>query len=160
MHSNGYSLVRKVIDVSGVDISTHTLGDGETLADALMKPTCIYVKSVHALQKQLGNADIHAMAHITGGGLTENLPRVLPDDLSAEINLATWEFPAVFNWLQQAGNITQSEMVRTFNCGVGFVIVVSDDKKDETLAFLNAQGERAWQIGQIVERTDKAVVYI
>lgn len=160
VHSNGYSLVRKVIDVSGVDISTHTLGDGETLADALMKPTCIYVKSVHALQKQLGNANIHAMAHITGGGLTENLPRVLPDDLSAEINLATWEFPAVFNWLQQAGNITQSEMVRTFNCGVGFVIVVSDDKKDETLAFLNAQGERAWQIGQIIERTDKAVVYI
>jgi len=160
VHSNGYSLVRKVIDVSGVDINTHTLGDGETLADALMKPTCIYVKSVHALQKQLGNANIHAMAHITGGGLTENLPRVLPDDLSAEINLATWEFPAVFNWLQQAGNITQSEMVRTFNCGVGFVIVVSDDKKDETLAFLNAQGERAWQIGQIVERTDKAVVYI
>lgn len=125
-----------------------------------MKPTRIYVKSVNALQKQLGNKNIHAMAHITGGGLTENLPRVLPESLSAEIDLATWEFPAVFDWLQQAGNIAQSEMVRTFNCGVGFVIVVPADKKDETLAFLTAQGETAWQIGQIVERADKAVVYV
>ncbi|OPH35785.1 phosphoribosylformylglycinamidine cyclo-ligase [Moraxella equi] len=160
VHSNGYSLVRKVIDVSGVDVNAHTLDNGESLADALMKPTRIYVKSVNALQKQLGNASIHAMAHITGGGLTENLPRVLPDNLSAEIDLATWEFPAVFDWLQQAGNIAQSEMVRTFNCGVGFVIVVPVDKKDETLAFLTAQGETAWQIGQIVERADKAVVYV
>ncbi|MDO4895869.1 MAG: phosphoribosylformylglycinamidine cyclo-ligase [Moraxella sp.] len=160
VHSNGYSLVRKVMDVSGIDVHVHTLDDGETLADALMKPTRIYVKSVNALQKQLGNANIHAMAHITGGGLTENLPRVLPENLSAEIDLSTWQFPAVFRWLQQAGNITQSEMVRTFNCGVGFVIVVPSDKKDETLAFLTAQGETAWQIGQIVERGDKAVIYV
>lgn len=160
VHSNGYSLVRKVIEVSGVDVNAHTLDDGRVLADALMAPTRIYVKSVNALQKQLGNANIHAMAHITGGGLTENLPRVLPDNLSAEIDLATWEFPAVFKWLQQAGNIEQSEMVRTFNCGVGFVMVVPSDKKDDVLHFLKEQGEIAWQIGQIIERTDKAVVYV
>lgn len=160
VHSNGYSLVRKVIEVSGVDVNAHTLDDGRVLADALMAPTRIYVKSVNALQKQLGNANIHAMAHITGGGLTENLPRVLPDNLSAEIDLTTWEFPAVFKWLQQAGNIEQSEMVRTFNCGVGFVMVVPSDKKDDVLHFLKEQGEIAWQIGQIIERTDKAVVYV
>ncbi|TWV80242.1 phosphoribosylformylglycinamidine cyclo-ligase [Moraxella sp. VT-16-12] len=160
VHSNGYSLVRKVIEVSGVDVNAHTLDDGRVLADALMAPTRIYVKSVNALQKQLGNANIHAMAHITGGGLTENLPRVLPDNLSAEIDLTTWEFPAVFKWLQQAGNIEQSEMVRTFNCGVGFVMVVPSDKKDDVLHFLKEQGEIAWQIGQIIKRTDKAVVYV
>ncbi len=160
VHSNGYSLVRKVIDVSGVEVNTYTLDGGEILADALMKPTRIYVKSVNALQKQLGNENIHAMAHITGGGLTENLPRVLPDELSAQIDLATWQFPEVFAWLQQAGNISLSEMVRTFNCGVGFVIVVPDDKKDEVLDFLHAQGETAWQIGKIIERTSNAVVYV
>lgn len=160
VHSNGYSLVRKVIEVSGVDVNAHQLDNGDSLADALMKPTRIYVKSVNALQKELGNTNIHAMAHITGGGLTENLPRVLPDDLSAQIDLSTWEFPPVFNWLQSAGNIEQSEMVRTFNCGVGFVIVVPADKKDETLAFLSAQGETAWQIGKIIKRDEKAVTYI
>lgn len=160
VHSNGYSLVRKVIEVSGVDIHTHELDNDEILADALMKPTRIYVQSVNALQKQLGNDNIHAMAHITGGGLTENLPRVLPDELSVQIDLATWQLPAVFVWLQQAGNISLSEMVRTFNCGVGFVIVVPFDKKEEVLSFLHAQGETAWQIGQIVERTEDAVVYV
>ena len=160
VHSNGYSLVRKVIEVSGVDVNTYQLDNGESLADALMKPTRIYVKSVNALQKHLGNANIHAMAHITGGGLTENLPRVLPENLSAQIDLSTWTFPAVFNWLQSAGNIEPSEMVRTFNCGVGFVIVVPADKKDETLAFLAKQGETAWQIGSITPRDDRAVVYI
>lgn len=160
VHSNGYSLVRKVIEVSGVDVNAHTLDDGVVLADALMKPTRIYVKSVNALQKQLGNQNIHAMAHITGGGLTENLPRVLPDDLSAQIDLATWQFPAVFDWLQQAGNIALSEMVRTFNCGVGFVMVVPADKKDDTLAFLKAQGETVWQIGRIIKRNNDAVTYV
>ena len=160
VHSNGYSLVRKVIEVSGVDVNTYQLDNGENLADALMKPTRIYVKSVNALQKHLGNTNIHAMAHITGGGLTENLPRVLPENLSAQIDLSTWTFPAVFNWLQSAGNIEPSEMVRTFNCGVGFVIVVPADKKDETLAFLAKQGETAWQIGSIIPKDDRAVVYI
>lgn len=159
VHSNGYSLVRKVIEVSQTDVTTTTLNNGENLADALMKPTKIYVKSINALQKLIGNANIHAMAHITGGGLTENLPRVLPDDLAAQIELASWQLPAVFDWLQQQGNITQNEMLRTFNCGVGYVVVVAKEYANQTLEFLNQQGEVAWQIGQIVNRQTNAVVY-
>ncbi|WP_394261969.1 phosphoribosylformylglycinamidine cyclo-ligase [Moraxella boevrei] len=159
VHSNGYSLVRKVIEVSNTDLKTAEL-DGKPLKDVLLAPTRIYVKAINALQKHLGNANIHAMAHITGGGLTENLPRVLPDDLSAEINLNSWEFPPVFKWLQQKGNIEQMEMVRTFNCGVGFVVVVPAEKCDEAIEFLNKQGETAWQIGQITKRADNAVVYL
>lgn len=159
VHSNGYSLVRKVLEVSNTDLKAEEL-DGKPLKDVLLAPTKIYVKSVGALQKELGNANIHAMAHITGGGLTENLPRVLPDDLSAEINLTSWEFAPVFKWLQQKGNIEQKEMLRTFNCGVGFVVVVPADKADKTLEFLTAQGETAWKLGQIGKRADKAVVYL
>lgn len=159
VHSNGYSLVRKVIEVSQTDVTTTTLNNGENLADALMKPTKIYVKSINTLQKLIGNANIHAMAHITGGGLTENLPRVLPDDLAAQIELASWQLPAVFDWLQQQGNIAQNEMLRTFNCGVGYVVVVAKEYANQTLEFLNQQGEVAWQIGQIVNRQTNAVVY-
>ncbi|MFW2177847.1 MULTISPECIES: phosphoribosylformylglycinamidine cyclo-ligase [unclassified Moraxella] len=158
VHSNGYSLVRKVIEVSGVDIATATL-DGKLLKDALMQPTKIYVKSINALQKALGNANIHAMAHITGGGLTENLPRVLPENLTAQINVNSWTFPPVFQWLQQNGNIEQSEMVRTFNCGVGFVVVLPADKADEAIKLLNDNGETAWKLGEIVERENDAVTY-
>ena len=99
------------------------------------------------------------MAHITGGGLTENLPRVLPDTLTAQIDVASWQLPAVFEWLQQQGNIDQMEMYRTFNCGVGFVVVVPSDKADETLAVLDQAGETAWKLGQIVAREGDAVTY-
>lgn len=159
VHSNGYSLVRKVLEVSNTDLKAEEL-DGKPLKDVLLAPTKIYVKSVGALQKELGNANIHAMAHITGGGLTENLPRVLPDDLSAEINLTSWEFAPVFKWLQQKGNIEQKEMLRTFNCGVGFVVVVPAEKCDEAIDILSEQGEIAWRLGQIGERDDTAVVYL
>ncbi len=159
VHSNGYSLVRKVIKVSQTDVHTATLGSGENLADALMKPTKIYVKAINALQKSLGNTNIHAMAHITGGGLTENLPRVLPQHLSAQIDLSSWQMPEVFDWLQQKGNIAQSEMVRTFNCGVGYVIVVSQKHAQHTIDFLSQNGETAWRIGHIVTRKHDAVVY-
>ena len=158
VHSNGYSLVRKVIEVAKADITTETLGD-KTLAQLLMAPTKIYVKSIGALQKALGNTNIHAMAHITGGGLTENLPRVLPAELSAQINLDSWDLPLIFAWLQQQGNITQSEMLRTFNCGVGFVVVIPKDKADQAIEVLKEQGEHVWQIGQIVRRDELAVVY-
>ena len=124
-----------------------------------MAPTKIYVKSIQALQKTLGNANLHAMAHITGGGLTENLPRVLPENLTAQIDVNSWTFPPVFQWLQQNGNIAQSEMYRTFNCGVGFVVVVPADKADEAINVLNDNGETAWKLGQIVERTGDAVTY-
>lgn len=159
VHSNGYSLVRKVIEVTNTDVNAHTLADGTNLADALMAPTRIYVKSVNALQKSLGNANIHAMAHITGGGLTENLPRVLPKNLAAQINTSSWVLPEVFQWLQHGGNIDTLEMYRTFNCGVGFILVVPADQAKQAINQLTAEGEQVWQIGQIIERTDDAVVY-
>lgn len=159
VHSNGYSLVRKVIEVTNTDVNAHTLADGTNLADALMAPTRIYVKSVNALQKSLGNTNIHAMAHITGGGLTENLPRVLPKNLAAQIDTSSWALPEVFQWLQHGGNIDTLEMYRTFNCGVGFILVVPADQAKQVMNQLTAEGEQVWQIGQIIERTDDAVVY-
>lgn len=159
VHSNGYSLVRKVIEVTNTDVNAHTLADGTNLADALMAPTRIYVKSVNALQKSLGNANIHAMAHITGGGLTENLPRVLPKNLAAQIDTSSWALPEVFQWLQHGGNIDTLEMYRTFNCGVGFILVVPADQAEQAMNKLTAEGEQVWRIGQIIERTDDAVVY-
>ena len=158
VHSNGYSLVRKVIDVAKVDTNAETI-DGKPLKDVLLTPTKIYVKAIQALQTSLGNANLHAMAHITGGGLTENLPRVLPDTLTAQIAVKSWDFPPVFKWLQEKGNIEQMEMVRTFNCGVGFVVVVPSDKADEVIKVLNESGETAWKLGEIVERTAEPVVY-
>ncbi|WFF37960.1 phosphoribosylformylglycinamidine cyclo-ligase [Moraxella nasibovis] len=158
VHSNGYSLVRKVIEFTKTDVVSEQLG-GESLADALMKPTRIYVKSVNALQKELGNANIHAMAHITGGGLTENLPRVLPENLAAQIDTTSWQLPEVFQWLQKGGNIETMEMYRTFNCGVGFILVVPQEQADTALNFLQEQGETAWVIGGIVSRERDAVVY-
>lgn len=158
-HSNGYSLIRKVIEVTGTDVASEKLGEC-SLADALMAPTRIYVKSVNALQKSLGNANIHAMAHITGGGLTENLPRVLPENLAAQIDTSSWTLPEVFQWLQKGGNIETLEMYRTFNCGVGFILVIPADKAEQAMSELSASGETVWKIGEIIERTDKAVVYI
>lgn len=158
-HSNGYSLIRKVIEVTKTDVANETLSD-RSLADALMAPTRIYVKSVNALQKSLGNANIHAMAHITGGGLTENLPRVLPDHLAAEIDTTSWQLPEVFQWLQQGGNIQTLEMYRTFNCGVGFILAIPVEKAEQAMNELAASGETVWRIGQIITRTDEAVVYL
>lgn len=157
-HSNGYSLIRKVIEVSGVDIHNEQLGD-KPLKDALMAPTKIYVKAIQSLQKNLGNNNLHAMAHITGGGLTENLPRVLPNDLTAEINTQSWQMPAVFQWLQQQGNIDTQEMYRTFNCGVGYVIVVAKENAEKALELLQQVGESAWILGNIVHRQTNAVTY-
>ncbi|PLM57511.1 phosphoribosylformylglycinamidine cyclo-ligase, partial [Klebsiella michiganensis] len=116
-HSNGYSLVRKIIEVSGVDPQTTDL-NGKPLADHLLAPTRIYVKSVLDL---IANVDVHAIAHLTGGGFWENIPRVLPDNTQAVIDESSWQWPDVFNWLQTAGNVSSHEMYRTFNCGVGMV---------------------------------------
>ncbi len=159
-HSNGYSLVRKVIEVSGIDVNnSDKMLDGKPISDALMAPTRIYVKAIKALQNALGNDNIHAMSHITGGGLTDNLPRVLPDDLAAKIDTQSWQFSELFTWLQSEGNIAQSEMYRTFNCGVGFVIVVPKDKAKLAIQTLNDAGETAWQLGEMVSRQDNAVEY-
>lgn len=154
-HSNGYSLVRKIIDVSKVDPAT-TLLDGKPLAEHLLAPTKIYVKSVLQLIEQV---KVHAIAHITGGGFWENIPRVLPPKTQAVINEASWQWPAAFNWLQKAGNVSRHEMYRTFNCGVGMIIALPTSEVESALALLNDAGEKAWLLGEIVHcETDEQVV--
>lgn len=143
-HSNGYSLLRKIIEVKNIDLNTQL--DGKTLSDVVMEPTRIYVKSVLELCKHV---DIHAMAHITGGGLPGNLPRVLPDGLRARIDESSWTWPSLFQFLQQQGQVDQFEMYRTFNCGVGMVIAVDPTEAADAIARLTAQGETAWIIGEI-----------
>jgi phosphoribosylformylglycinamidine cyclo-ligase len=143
-HSNGYSLIRKIIEVSGADLQT-SLGE-KTLAQALIAPTTIYVKSILALMKQ---CPVHALSHITGGGLLENIPRVLPDDCKAIIDLNSWQLPEVFKWLQEQGNVEATEMYRTFNCGTGMILCVDSANTDKALALLKEQGETAWVIGTI-----------
>ncbi|MDX1589835.1 MAG: phosphoribosylformylglycinamidine cyclo-ligase [Oleiphilaceae bacterium] len=143
-HSNGYSLIRRILEVSQADLQQDM--DGRTLAQALMTPTRIYVKSLLAL---IGQCDVRALSHITGGGLPENLPRVLPEDTRAVIDRDSWQWPAVFRWLQQAGNVATPEMYRTFNCGVGMVVCVPAEQKDAAIECLQAQGESAWLLGRI-----------
>lgn len=151
-HSNGYSLVRKVINVAGVNPATELL-DNKPLSEHLLAPTKIYVKSVLALIKQ---ADVHAIAHLTGGGFWENIPRVLPKNTKAVIDEKSWEWPSVFNWLQEKGNIDTYEMYRTFNCGVGMVIALPQEQVETALAILKQAGENAWLIGRIEHAEDDA----
>lgn len=145
-HSNGYSLIRKIIERN--EASLNDPFDGKTLGETLLAPTRIYVKSLLALLKQV---NVHALAHITGGGLTENLPRVIPDNLRANIDLSSWQFPAIFDWLQSSGNVSQEDMLVTFNCGVGMVIFVAAEDEAKTLALLNELGENAFTIGEIAD---------
>jgi len=147
-HSNGYSLIRKIIEVSQADLQ-QDIG-GTSLGEALMEPTRIYVKALLELFKQV---DVRALSHITGGGLLENIPRVLPADSVAVIDTNSWQQPAVFKWLQTNGNVTDTEMYRTFNCGVGMVIVVAEEDQAKTLASLSNAGERPWVIGHIKQNT-------
>jgi phosphoribosylformylglycinamidine cyclo-ligase len=154
-HSNGYSLIRKIIEVSQADLHEDI---GETsLGDALMQPTRIYVKALLNLFKQV---NVKALSHITGGGLLENIPRVLPADSVAVIDTDSWQQPAVFKWLKSKGNVTDTEMYRTFNCGVGMVIVVDAEDQAETLAALTTAGESPWVIGHIKQNdgSQEAVV--
>jgi phosphoribosylformylglycinamidine cyclo-ligase len=143
-HSNGYSLIRKIIEVSESDTSD-TL-EGKPLSEHLLEPTRIYVKNVLALLEQI---QVNAISHITGGGFWENIPRVLPQGTKAVIDGASWQWPAIFNWLQEKGNVTTHEMYRTFNCGVGLIIVLPSDKAAQAIKILNSLGENAWQIGHI-----------
>ena len=156
-HSNGYSLVRKIIEVSGVNPAVEQL-DGKPLADHLLAPTKIYVKSVLDLIAQI--KDVHAIAHITGGGFWENIPRVLPDNTQAIINEASWQWPAIFDWLQKAGNVSRHEMYRTFNCGVGLIIALPKSLADKAISILNQHGEKAWLLGEIKHSTsaDRVVI--
>lgn len=154
-HSNGYSLIRKIIEVSGAQLDNEF--DGRTLGEALLAPTRIYVKSILSL---LEKTPVHAISHITGGGFLENIPRVLPDNLAAQIDTNTWEMPAVFNWLQEQGNVTTTEMYRTFNCGVGMIVCVPAEQKEAALTCLTDAGETAWEIGQVVTKTGQDSVIL
>ncbi|MBF8224286.1 MULTISPECIES: phosphoribosylformylglycinamidine cyclo-ligase [Halomonadaceae] len=152
-HSNGYSLIRKILEVSGADLNTAI--DGRPLAEALMAPTRIYVKPLLSLIKESGVA-VHALSHITGGGLTENLPRVLPETLTAKVDVTSWTRPAVFEWLREQGNVAEEEMYRVLNCGIGMVLVVPADQADQARAHLQAQGETVYRLGEIVARDGEA----
>ncbi len=149
IHSNGYSLVRRIIEVANPDLDAAF--DGRTLADALMQPTRIYVKPLLKLMQAM---EVKGMAHITGGGLVENIPRVLPDNVTAEIRKDAWQMPPLFSWLQQNGNVAESEMHRVFNCGIGMVVIVSAENASKAMALLADAGETVWQIGVIRERAD------
>ena len=147
-HSNGYSLVRKIIARSHPDLDARFDGD-KTLADAIMAPTRIYVKPMLALIAAL---PVKGMAHITGGGITENVPRVLPENVKAVIEKSSWQRPKLFDWLQREGNVAESEMHRVFNCGIGMVVVVARENVEPALKLLRAAGEQAVEIGSIEAR--------
>ena len=150
-HSNGYSLIRRILDRAGNPLDTDL--DGVTLADALMAPTTLYVKPMLALRKQV---DVHGMAHITGGGLLENIIRVVPEGLGLEIDSSTWTLPAVFDWLQREGKLAREEMWRTFNCGIGFTVLLDPAQAPAAIEALKANGLAAQVIGRVVKATGDA----
>ena len=143
-HSNGYSLIRKILENGKIDLSTDL--NGIPLVDLIMSPTRIYVKPLLELMRHL---PIKGMAHITGGGLVENIPRVLPENVTAILQKSAWEMPPLFHWLQQQGNITDSEMYRVFNCGIGMVIIIAQEHIETATEILKSAGETVWQIGTI-----------
>ncbi len=156
LHSNGFSLVRRVVDLAGLSYDKPAPFDpAQELGAALLAPTRIYVAACLAAIKAGG---VHALAHITGGGLDENLPRVLPKELAAQLDGKSWDRPAVFHWLAEAGGIEESEMTRTFNCGIGMAVVVAADQAEALTALLRRAGETVYTIGQIVRRGDGAPV--
>jgi phosphoribosylformylglycinamidine cyclo-ligase len=154
VHSNGYSLVRKVVSVAGLDYSAKAPFDpAQALGEALLAPTKIYVKScLAAIRANGGSSGIKALAHITGGGLLENIPRVLPKDLACEIDAQSWQQPPVFAWLRKTAGIDAQEMARTFNCGIGMILVVAPDRVDAAKAILEGAGETVSAIGMIRAR--------
>ena len=152
-HSNGYSLVRKIIEVSAADLGQDF--GGQSLGEALLTPTIIYVKPLLELFR---TCEVKALSHITGGGLPENLPRVLPDGCAAIIDTRSWTWPAIFSWLQEHGDVATSEMYRTFNCGVGMVVCVAESAVDTALTSLRGSGLDAWRLGRIEEGSGGVVL--
>jgi phosphoribosylformylglycinamidine cyclo-ligase len=146
-HSNGYSLIRKIVDVKRIDLSAQLAG--RTLSDLILAPTRIYVKPVLKLMRRV---NIKGLAHITGGGLIENIPRILPDGLAAHIESGTWPVPPLFTWLKQQGNVADREMYRVFNCGIGMVIAVSAAETATAETLLREAGETVWRIGTVGRR--------
>jgi len=154
-HSNGYSLIRKVIDVANADLNESF--DGATLGERLLEPTTIYIKPLLALLEEV---DVHAMSHITGGGLLENIPRVMPDDACAVINKNSWKRPAIFDWLQEKGNIEDTEMYRTFNNGLGMVLILDESVADKAVDILKQNQIQAVHIGHIEAKENDIAVRI
>jgi phosphoribosylformylglycinamidine cyclo-ligase len=154
-HSNGYSLIRKILSTTSTSLETRL--DGRKLIDVLLEPTRIYVKPVHEL---FNRVPVKGIAHITGGGLTENIPRILPDDVQININTQSWQWPALFSWLQQQGNIETPEMYTTFNCGVGLVLVIDRENSRTAIETLAALGETVWELGTISKREKPEVPVI
>ena len=155
-HSNGYSLIRRVLERAWGRVDAPQVNDdfhGRRMADVLLAPTRIYVRSVLDL---IAAQPVKAIAHITGGGLVENVPRVLPEGLQAVIHRDAWVMPELFSWLQRQGSIDDAEMHRVFNCGIGMVIVVAPDQAAAAIARLRASGEQVWSIGSVVERPEGA----
>ncbi len=152
-HSNGYSLIRKILAHSGSDLCTDL--DGRTLADALMAPTRLYVRPVLKLLEVL---PVAAMAHITGGGLSENIVRVIPNGLCIEVDASAWHMPPVFAWLQAQGNVERSEMWRTFNCGIGFVLVLDETSVATAIEMLATDGLAAWRIGSVTTGAERIMI--
>ena len=146
-HSNGFSLIRRIVEATHIHLEMPF--EGRTLGDALLEPTRIYAR---ALLQLIRDVPVKGMAHITGGGLVENVPRILPPKLQARLERERWTRPAIFDWLQREGNVTDAEMHRVFNCGIGMVVVVGASDAERTIALLDAAGERAQVIGTIVER--------
>ncbi|MGB4883062.1 MAG: phosphoribosylformylglycinamidine cyclo-ligase [Neisseria sp.] len=147
-HSNGYSLVRKIIERDNPELDAE-FDNGKTLRQVIIAPTRLYVKPILATLKQF---TIKGMAHITGGGISENVPRVLPENTVAQINADAWQLPKLFQWLQQAGNVEVQEMYRTFNCGIGMVLIVAQDQANAITALLQEQGETVYRLGVVRER--------
>jgi len=155
-HSNGYSLIRKILELSGADLGQDLAG--RPLGEWLLEPTRIYAKP---LLKLIETCQVNALAHITGGGITENLPRVLPEGLGAVINHNAWPMPAIFQWLQSRGNLAQDEMLRTFNCGIGMIVCVPKPETERALNILGGLGEEARVIGSVEPASgDGRVLYL
>ncbi|OWY05531.1 phosphoribosylformylglycinamidine cyclo-ligase [Thioclava sp. F1Mire-8] len=154
VHSNGYSFVRKVVEISGLGWDAASpFGEG-SLGEALLAPTRLYVKQCLAAVRAGG---VHALAHITGGGLTENLPRVLPEGMGATIDLNAWELPGVFRWLAETASMEERELLKTFNCGIGMIVVVAADKADEIATLLASEGETVTRIGTVT--SEQGIAY-
>ena len=146
-HSNGYSLIRHLIKETKINLDESL--NGNKFADLLLEPTKIYVKPILHLLKSI---QVNALAHITGGGITENVPRVIPKDLAVQINLSSWQIPKIFQWLQSAGNLIYEEMFKTFNCGIGMIIIVKPDDKDEVIKILKEMDQDSVELGMVTYR--------
>ncbi|MEB3275928.1 MAG: phosphoribosylformylglycinamidine cyclo-ligase, partial [Cyanobacteriota bacterium] len=152
VHSNGFSLVRRILEANGIEASSTLPGSGEPLIEALLQPTRLYASLVKTLLS--AGLELRSMAHITGGGLPENLPRCLPSGTRAAVDAGSWERPLLFRWLQQAGQVPETDLWNTFNLGVGFCLIVPETERERTLELCRQMGHQAWQLGVIEPRPE------